>query len=311
MLHQEHIPIMISEFLNAHKESHIKTFVDGTLGLGGHAHAILSAHPEIETFIGIDEDPIALRKAADNLKEFKPKLKLLHGNFRDMDNLIKPLNMTHVDGIFLDIGVSSMQMDNAERGMSFMREGPLDMRRDNSSPKGFTADTIVNSWSEKELQHIFRDYGEEPRWRNAAKTLVEARKSKPIKTTTELVEILRPVLRSKRKINPMTLVFQALRIAVNDELGALGEILPKAIEMLNQDGILGVISFHSLEDRLVKQIFRLSASKRGFDEELPHIILPEAPTVQLITKKPLTAAHDETRRNPRSRSAKMRFIKKI
>ena len=203
-----------------------------------------------------------------------------------------------IDGIFLDIGVSSMQLDRPEKGFSLYKEGPLDMRMDAS--QDLDAARVVNTFSEKELGRIFLELGEEPRWRRAAHAIVEARKKKRFKTTTDLTEALKPVLtwggRGGKKIHPMTLVFQALRIYVNDELGAIQGVIPEAIDLLAPGGLLGVISFHSLEDRIVKNAFREAAQNKK---------------VRLLTKKPLIADLAEMKRNPRSRSAKMRFVEKI
>lgn len=289
-----HEPILVESFLSFFHDKQIKTFIDGTIGAGGHAYALLTAHPEIECFYGLDQDELALEIAATTLKPFSEKIQLLHGNFRNMDRLI---STKQIDGIFLDIGVSSMQLDRAEKGFSFNKEGPLDMRMDSS--QDLDAETVINSFSEKELGSIFLKFGEERRWRAVARALVEARKKKRIKTTTDLTCALKHVLtwsgRKGKKIHPMTLVFQALRIFVNDELGAIEAALPRAIELLAPGGRLGVIAFHSLEDRIVKYAFREAALEKK---------------VTLLTKKPLIATPSEIRRNPRSRSAKMRFVEK-
>jgi 16S rRNA (cytosine1402-N4)-methyltransferase len=290
-----HEPILVEAFLSFFQNRRIKTFVDGTIGAGGHAVALLQAHPEIEHFYGVDQDPLALELAAATLQPFDEKVHLMQGNFRNIDQLVP---IRGIEGIFLDIGVSSMQFDRAEKGFSFSKEGPLDMRMDPSQT--LDAATVINTFSEKQLGEIFLKFGEERKWRSAAKAVVEVRKKKRIKTTTDLTEALKHVLtwsgRKGKKIHPMTLIFQALRIYVNDELGALEHVLPRAIELLAPGGRLGVITFHSLEDRIVKYAFRQAAMEQR---------------VTLLTKKPLIATIEESRRNPRSRSAKMRFIEKI
>lgn len=289
-----HIPIFLKEILSFFNKT-LRVFLDGTVGSGGHAEALLQAHSEIKIFYGIDQDPEALAIAKERLKLFKEKIHLLKGNYRDMRQLIS-LN-ADIDGILLDVGVSSMQLDRPEKGFSFSKEGPLDMRMDPEAE--LDAATIVNTFSERELEHIFREYGEEPRSKRAARAIVEARKKHRILTTSDLCMVLKPVLTwrgRKGKVNPMTLIFQALRIRVNDELGALKEGLSAAIELLAPGGRLGVISFHSLEDRIVKQTFR----KAFLDKK-----------VLLLTKKPLVPERDEVRQNPRSRSAKLRFIEKL
>jgi len=292
MLHE---PILVETFLSFFENKDIHVFVDGTLGAGGHAKALLEKHPEVEYFYGLDQDKQALQIAAETLQEFGNKVQLIHGNFRAIQDLVPAKSVT---GIFLDLGVSSMQLDRAEKGFSFSKEGPLDMRMDTT--QHLTAEIVVNTYSEKELGRIFRELGEESRWRSAAKAIVEARKKKKIKTTEDLADVLKQVLtwsgRKGKKIHPLTLVFQALRIFINDELGAIEQVIPRAIELLEPGGRLGVISFHSLEDRLVKHAFKHYAQEKK---------------VILLTKKPLVADATEVRRNPRSRSAKMRFVEKI
>ncbi len=307
----QHVPVLMAEMLDFFRDTTLRVFVDGTLGAGGHAYAILSAHPEIELFIGIDEDSVALDIAKERLAPFSEKVSIVQANFCSVASILKSKQIDTVDGIFLDLGVSSMQLDMAERGMSFSKEGPLDMRRDTGAT--LTAATIINTWSRKQLGEIFRYYGELPAWRKAADIIVENRARKKITTTTELVSLLSPVLTKRRnkKIHPMTLLFQALRIAVNDELWAIKEVLPAAISVLSTGGLLGVISFHSLEDRIVKQTFKLAASNEATSSDLPGIILPPYRIGAIVTKKPISPGYEEIASNPRSRSAKMRFLKKL
>ncbi len=290
-----HEPILVEQFLTFFQEKNIRVFIDGTVGAGGHAKALLAAHPEIEMFYGLDQDESALQIAEENLRPFSNKVRLVQGNFRNMRKLVAE---EEIDGLFLDLGVSSMQLDRPEKGFSFSKEGPLDMRMDPSLEKD--AAYVVNFFPEKELGRIFQELGEERRWRAAAKAIVEARKKKRLKTTIDLVEALKFVLtwggRGGKKIHPMTLVFQALRIFVNDELGAIQKAIPQGIDWLSTGGLMGVISFHSLEDRIVKHAFKEAAQQDR---------------VRLLTKKPLIADRAEVRRNPRSRSAKMRFLEKV
>lgn len=285
-----HEPVLLQEFLSFFNNRHIKTFLDGTIGAGGHSKALLEAHSEIELLIGIDQDPLSLSIAEKNLQAHKSRIKLIDGNFRNMKSLV---DITF-DGIFLDIGVSSMQLDLAEKGFSFMKEGPLDMRMDPDNH--LTAALIVNTYSEKKLADLFWQYGEERRSRRAAKAIVEARKKKKIKTTFDLCAILKPVLtwsgRDRKHIHPYTLVFQALRIEVNDELNAIKEACLSGASLLNPRGRFGVISFQSLEDRIVKESFR------------------QLEDVLILTKKPIVPTKEEEDKNPRSRSAKMRFIER-
>jgi 16S rRNA (cytosine1402-N4)-methyltransferase len=310
---QPHTSVLLHETIQLFEGRQIRYFVDCTLGAGGHSEAILEHHPEIETLIGIDQDPASLKLAEKRLAPWKSKLALFHGNFSQLSDILDHFKIQEVNGILMDLGVSSMQLDQPEKGFSFMREGPLDMRMNPENP--LSARDIVNEWDEKELGVIFRDFGEEKQWKSAARAIVKARSGKPIETTKELSDILYPVLirRAKKGIHPLTLIFQALRIAVNQELEVLEEILPRAIERLLPGGVIAVISFHSLEDRLVKNFFRYEASDKEDTRGLSGsgLFLSKQPTIKLITKKPLEATEEETRLNPRSRSAKLRAAEKL
>jgi 16S rRNA (cytosine1402-N4)-methyltransferase len=306
-----HIPVLLNEVVAAFQETHLTVFVDGTLGFGGHAEAILQNHPEIELYLGIDQDPSALAFAAERLKPWEAKTRFCQGNFAQFEKFLKDAGHKHANGFLVDLGVSSLQLDQADRGFSFSKEGPLDMRMD---PKAtLTAAEIVNTWSEQDLGSIFRDYGEERKWRLAAQAVVTARKQGLITTTTQLADILKPVLpyNPKKGINPLTLVFQALRIAVNKELEVLEYLLSKAFDYLAPKGRLAVISFHSLEDRLVKTRMRLAASDKWDTVGIGGMFLDKDPSVALITKKPITASDPELALNPRSRSAKLRIAEKL
>lgn len=307
---EPHLSVLQREVLHYFAGRQCKVFVDGTLGAGGHSKAILDEHPEIEKFFGIDQDPLALEIAKEKLTPWGAKINLIRGNFSLMKQLLKKCNITHVDGILLDIGVSSMQLDRSEKGFSFMRDGPLDMRMD--PDQSLTAAEIVNTWSEKELGRIFRDYGEEKQWRGISQAIVQARSHVSITSTLQLSDILMPLLgwRKGKGLHPLTLVFQALRICVNDELGVLSKILPDAIELLAPGGRLAVISFHSLEDRIVKNAFRDAASDK-VDSGLEGLFIDKIPKLKLLTRKPVTALDDEILSNPRSRSAKLRVAEKI
>ena len=285
----KHLPVLLKEVLQSYENAKIKVFVDGTLGAAGHAKAILQAHSEIESFIGIDQDRIALDIAKDHLKEYMDKVFLFHENFKNIDKILDKMNINNCGGILLDIGMSSMQLDSESRGFSFRFDAFLDMRM--NKDKQLTAFEVINKFSERELERIFKEYGEERKARIAAREIVNQRKKKKINTTFELLNVLETVLGKRRKIHPATKIFQALRIYVNDELNVLKDGLSKAIGRLDKDGIISVISFHSLEDRIVKNIFRDDKS------------------LKIITKKPITASWDE--KNPRARSAKLRVAKKI
>lgn len=278
----KHVPVLMREVLEVFADKKLSVFFDGTLGAGGHAKAILEAHPEIERYIACDRDPRAHELAEKNLAPWREKVEFVRGNYADEVGRVEGC----IDGFLIDIGVSSMQLDERERGFSFMGDAPLDMRMD---PEGkLTAEMIVNRYSEKELARIFHEYGEERRSRPVAKAIVEARKKRRIRTTSELVEIIRPVA-TKGKLHFATLVFQALRIVVNDELGQLERGIGAAIKKLCPGGRIAVISFHSLEDRIVKNQLR---DAKGI--------------LKVLTKKPIGPSDEEMRANPRSRSSKLR-----
>lgn len=306
-----HASVLLHEIVDIFHEQHVRTFVDATLGAGGHSEAILQDHPEIERLIGIDQDPVAREIAAQRLAPWGNKVNIVSGNFSELDKQLSALGVTSVDGMIFDLGVSSMQFDIPEKGFSFMREGPLDMRMDPTND--LTAAVIINTWSEAELGRIFRDYGEEKHWRGASRAIVHTRKNKHITTTFELGEALSHVLRPhpfKKGIHPFTLVFQALRIAVNGELEALEAVVPKAIERLSKGGRLGIISFHSLEDRIVKNAFRFAASDKMNTSGIGGMFLDKEPQVDILTKKPVIPTTEEIELNPRSRSAKLRVVEK-
>lgn len=305
-----HIPVLKEEILSYFKDVELKIFVDGTLGAGGHAAAILEAHPEIERYIGIDQDDISFEIAKERLLPWKDKVHFVKGNFEHLDRYLEAQNISLVDGMLFDLGVSSMQLDMPEKGFSFMRDGPLDMRMNQESK--LTAEEIVNTWSEKEIGRILRDYGEEKQWRKASSLIVKARAEKPIKTTHELKELLSPMFSWKKKgVNPLTLIFQGIRIAVNRELEVLETLLPKSLKYLRKHGRIGVITFHSLEDRIVKQLFRFYASDKFDTVGLCGIFRDKEPEVKILTRKPVVASDEEVSQNPRSRSAKLRFIEKL
>ncbi|MFT4552281.1 MAG: 16S rRNA (cytosine1402-N4)-methyltransferase [Chlamydiales bacterium] len=305
-----HVSVLLEEFLDFFEGKELKTFVDCTLGAGGHAKALLEKHPEIELFIGFDQDPLALEIAKENLLSFHHKTLLIRSNFSDILMHLTNKNISGVDGMFFDIGVSSMQLDQAQKGFSFMQDGPLDMRMD---PRiSLTAEEIVNKWSQSELATIIQEYGEERHWRAIAREIVSARRRKRITTTKELADIITTTVGggAHQRIHPATRVFQALRIKVNDELGVLEATLPKAIDLLLPGGRLGVISFHSLEDRIVKQVFKNEASSKKNLIGAPDDLIKKESRVKILTKKPIYASQEEIRSNARSRSAKLRFIEK-
>ncbi|MFI0434126.1 MAG: 16S rRNA (cytosine(1402)-N(4))-methyltransferase RsmH [Parachlamydiaceae bacterium] len=306
-----HYPVLLTEVIDAFHPLLLDVVIDGTLGAGGHAQALLERHPEIQYYIGIDQDPEALSLAEDRLKRWSSQLILRHGNFSQFDQFLKQLSLPSASAILIDLGVSSMQLDQAARGFSFMREGPLDMRM--NPLEGITAADIVNTWPEADLGKIFREYGEEKQWRAAARAIVKTRATHPFVTTQDLKNVLYPVLArfSKKGIHPLTLIFQALRICVNKELEVLETFLPKAIDSLTEGGRLAVISFHSLEDRIVKGHMRLAASDKWETSGLGGLFRDKEPTIKLMTKKPIESTDQEIHLNPRSRSAKLRVAEKV
>jgi len=290
-----HEPVLQEEVLRLLDPRPGGVVVDATLGSGGHAVEILKRIGKGGRLIGIDQDPEALRRCRERLKAFS-RVEFFQENFSNLDLILHHLNLEAVDAVLMDVGFSAEQLETADRGFSFLKEGPLDMRMDPGPP--LRARDLVNDLSQEDLENIFRRYGEE-RWsRRIAGVIARERTARPIETTTELVRLVEKAVPRQfqhGRLHPATRVFQALRIAVNGELEALEGGLPKAFRALGPGGRLAVISFHSLEDRIVKRMFRGWAGEgRG----------------RLLTPKPIQAAREEVGRNPRSRSAKLRGIEK-
>jgi 16S rRNA (cytosine1402-N4)-methyltransferase len=302
-----HYPVMLPEVLQKLSPVDGEVYVDGTFGAGGYAAEILEqADCRV---IGIDRDPDAVPRAAALKKKFDGRLEFIEGCFGDVEAL---LDGRSVDGFVLDLGVSSFQLDQAERGFSFRFDGPLDMRMDTRS--GPTAADLVNTMGEEDLANLIYKYGEERLSRRIAKKIVERRREKKFETTSDLADVVRScVPRSpKDKIDQATRTFQALRIAVNDELGELERALASAENILKPGGRMVVVSFHSLEDGLVKAFFReKSGGNARANKYLPHTESDEKPVYELLTRKALTASEKELSENPRSRSAKLRAVKKV
>lgn len=304
-----HVPIMVSEVLSLLEPSRGGVFVDGTLGGGGHAEAVLSAMPETGRLFGIDRDDEALRAAGARLARFGDRFTAIKGNFFDMRSLLADRGIAKVDGILLDLGVSSHQLDAAERGFSYKAEAPLDMRMDRSAP--LTARIVVNTWSEAELRRIFYEYGEEKFSAKIANRIVERRAEKPIETTTELAELIRSAIPAKFRNEPQhpaRRCFQAIRIAVNGELDGLHDAIVSAHDLLNPGGRLAILTFHSLEDRIVKNAFRTFENPCTCPKSAPVCICGKKPTAKVLTRHPLVASEREQTENPRATSAKLRAI---
>lgn len=304
--YEDHYPVMLPEVLGALSPRDGGVYVDGTFGDGGYSCAILDAADC--TLYAIDRDENALSRAAELSEKYGERFVFLRGCFGDVKNLLGAAGVAHVDGFVLDVGVSSMQIDKAHRGFSFRMDGPLDMRMDVAND-GQTAADIVNSYEEEDLANLIYEYGDERKSRRIARKIVEQRKEKPFETTLELAEIIRiAVPRTyKDKIDPATRTFQALRIAVNDELGELSRALDASEEILSDGGNLVVVSFHSLEDGLVKRFLKSkSEGGAGGSRHLPQIEKEYDAVFGLRTRKAIKPSEKETSENARSRSAKMR-----
>lgn len=307
-----HKPVLLREWLRFLDSLKIYSYLDATVGAGGHAEQVLTEHSEIKKFIAFDQDKVALSYAKKRLEKWEAKTSFVEKNFLELSSTLQEMKSSPLDAILFDLGVSSMHLDTPERGFSLRNDGPLDMRMDQR--RELTAEIIVNEWPEEKLAQIIRDFGEEKKWRAAAKVILEARKSTRIVTTLQLVDVLSSVLKKKHPgstVHPATLVFQALRIAVNGELEILQSALDSAVSYLSPGGILGVITFHSLEDRIVKQLFQYLASDKESSEGIRGVFLDKDPTVKLLTRKPVIALEDELRDNPRARSAKLRVVEKL
>jgi 16S rRNA (cytosine1402-N4)-methyltransferase len=301
-----HISVLLHESIEALVPKPVKCIIDGTLGAGGHSRALLEAGAA--EVLAFDLDPQAIAIAQKNLAEFGNRIHIVHDSYMTMAKHAADLGWESVDGILLDLGVSSMQFDTPERGFAFRFDAPLDMRF-NTANDEVTAAYIVNTWAEDALSRLFFRYGEEPHSKRIAKAIVQAR---PFETTQQLADVVAKAIPAgkKGKIHPATLVFQALRIAVNDELQTIEKTLPIAIDMLKSGGRLAVISFHSLEDRIVKQFFK-EASTEIIAPPGMASIEEKAAIIKLVTRKPIEPSEAEIMANPRSRSSKLRVVEKL
>ncbi len=304
-----HISVLPEETMRLLEPDKGTRFVDGTLGAGGHSGMILSANSEAE-LIGIDQDTEALAAAGKNLEEFGDRVNLFHGTFSQMTEFCQEKGWDKVDGILLDIGVSSHQLDTAERGFSFREDGPLDMRMNRRNP--ISASTIVNQYSEEELKKIFKEYGEVKRAGAVARAIVEDRKKKPFERTGELAAMIDRVDKvTGRRQSSAVLYFQALRIAVNDELGELERALESAVDLLAEGGRLVVITFHSLEDRMVKRFFNKQAATCLCPPDFPVCVCNASPKLKVVTRKVVMAGKEELAENRRAACARLRAAVRI
>lgn len=307
----EHIPIMVDEVTKGLKIRDDGVYVDGTIGGGGHSLEIIK---NIKTgmLIGIDQDEDALRKAKQVLSSYKDKLVLVHNNYENLDSILRDNKIKKIDGVLLDIGVSSYQLDKSSRGFSYNKNAKLDMRMDKTGT--FTAWDIVNKYREKDLERIIWDYGEE-RWaRRIAQFIVAERQASPIDTTFDLVDAIKKAIPKKVRMeghHPAKKTFQAIRIEVNRELEVLENSIKKTVGLLKPGGRLAIITFHSLEDRIVKDSFRYLYKDCICPPQLPKCICEKTREIEIITRKPIVPSKDEIANNPRSRSAKLRIAEKL
>jgi len=302
-----HHPVLYQQIIHIIRPRRERKYVDATLGAGGHAWGILEASSPDGLLLGLDVDPQALALAENRLAEFGARATIVQASHTTLKQQLIRIGWPQVDGIVLDLGASSMQFDTPERGFSFLQDGPLDMRFNPANP--LTADDLVNTWDEQSLAKIIFEFGEERRSRQVAKAICQAR---PLQSTRQLADLVEKVIGRPpgTKLHPATRTFQALRIAVNQELTAIQETIPQAVEVLAPGGRLAVISFHSLEDRIVKNLLR------GFSQELRDENHPMAPVLRpaltrLVQRKPFLPDEEEIEKNPRARSAKLRVLEKL
>ncbi|WP_032121720.1 16S rRNA (cytosine(1402)-N(4))-methyltransferase RsmH [Clostridium amazonitimonense] len=307
----KHVSVLLNECIDNLNINPDGIYIDCTLGGAGHSSEILKKLGSKGKLIGIDQDEDALKAAKERLKEYTNVI-YAHSNFYDIKNVLKDLNIEKVDGILMDLGVSSYQLDNEERGFSYMQDAPLDMRMDRS--REFSAYDIVNGYSKEDLYRIIREYGEEKFARRIADFIVKDREENPIETTGRLVEVIKRAIPAKARRegpHPAKRTFQAIRIEVNNELNIIGKTIEDAVECLNDNGRIAIITFHSLEDRIVKNKFRDLANPCTCPREFPICVCGKKPSVKVLTRKPIDPSKDEIEINPRSRSAKLRVAEKL
>ena len=306
-----HVSVLLEECIQGLAIKPDGIYVDGTLGGAGHSSRI-AAKLTTGRLIGIDRDNVALEAAAERLKPYEDRVTLVHANFCDMDQALQGLGIDKVDGILLDLGVSSPQLDDGQRGFSYMTDAPLDMRMNGEDVRD--ARQIVNTWSYEELKRILYDYGEERFAPRIAAAICRRREQAPIETTLELVDVIKSAMPGsalREKQHPAKRSFQAIRIAVNDELGAVETVMKKAVPLLNPGGRLAVITFHSLEDRIVKNAMAEAAKGCTCPPSFPVCVCGKKPQVRIVTRKPIVSGEEELERNPRARSAKLRICEKL
>ena len=307
----QHRSVLLDECIDALSIRPDGIYLDGTLGGAGHSLEICR-RLTTGRLIGVDRDEVALRAAAERLKPFADRVTTVHSNFCEINTILDGLGLDGVDGMLFDLGVSSPQLDDASRGFSYMADAPLDMRMDRG--EALTASTVVNEWPQEELRRILYEYGEERYAPQIAAAIVRRRQQRPIETTLELVDVIRsamPPQALREKQHPAKRSFQAIRIAVNDELASVSRLMHDAIDRLNPGGRLAVITFHSLEDRIVKNAMQAAAKGCTCPLEFPVCICGKKPKVRVLTRKPIVSGAQELAENPRARSAKLRVAEKL
>ena len=308
----QHKSVLLQECIDALNIRPDGIYLDGTLGGAGHSSQIARRLTEGGRLIGVDRDRTALAAAKERLAPYADRVTLVHSNFAEIDAILDSLGIPAVDGMLFDLGVSSPQLDDASRGFSYMADAPLDMRMDKDD--ALTAGAVINTWPQGELRRILYDYGEERYAPQIAAAICRAREKAPIETTLELVDIIRsamPAQALREKQHPAKRSFQAIRIAVNDELGAVSRMMQAAVGRLNPGGRLAVITFHSLEDRIVKSEMQQAARGCTCPPEFPVCVCGKKPLVKLVTRKPIVSGPAELEENPRARSAKLRVAEKL
>ena len=306
-----HVSVLLDECIEGLNIRPDGTYVDGTLGGAGHSSEIVK-RLTTGRHIGIDRDPVALKAAGERLAPYSDRVTLVHSNFCEIKAVLQELGIDGVDGVLLDLGVSSPQLDDKSRGFSYMNDAPLDMRMNNED--ALSAYEVVNTWPQEELKRILYDYGEERYAPQIAGAICRRREEKPIESTLELVDVIRsamPAAALREAQHPAKRSFQAIRIAVNDELGSVEKVMKDAVECLNPGGRLAVITFHSLEDRIVKTAMVNASKGCTCPPNFPVCVCGKKPKVKLISKKPIVSTEEELERNPRARSAKLRICEKL
>ena len=308
----KHASVLLNETIDSLNIKPDGIYVDGTLGGGGHSFEICKRLGDGGRLIGIDQDLDAIAAATERLQRYKDKVTIVHSNYQDIDSVLKGLSISGVDGIVLDLGVSSYQLDNVDRGFTYREDTPLDMRMDQTQP--MTAKDIVNDYSEMELYRVIRDYGEEQFAKNIAKHIVRARLDKPIETTGELNEIIKAAIPAKLRQgtgHPSKKTFQAIRIELNHELDVLEQSLDTMIKWLNPGGRLSIITFHSLEDRIVKTIYRRNMNPCTCPPSFPVCTCGKVSMGKVVTRKPIVPSEQELADNKRAKSSKLRVFERI